>query len=223
MVGTQRYAQLLRRVSVLSDFRDRVADAIIGLRVDIESPLSAELHRIDVRSTLRGDQWVNAALLALGDQELDSHARVLGGTVGPYPYSEPLPEQGFRGQASVVAHGATAVAPSSMLTLQVELINESDLQWISPLGNGIRPFGIYLGHYWSSVDSTLPPAEQPRTWIEEAVDGSSSGVHVMTVRVPETPGEYWLEIDLVQESVCWFKGRGFTPARLQVRVEAALP
>ena len=221
--ATERYAGLLRTSSVLSGFRDRVADAIVSLRVDIDSPLSSELHRIDVRSTLKADRWVSAALAALDDQELDSHARILGGTVGPYPYSEPLPEHGFRGQASVLAHSATAVAPSSMVTVQVELINDGELPWISPLGNTIRPFGIYLGHYWSTADSTQLPAEQPRTWIEEAVDGSSSGVHVMTVRAPEVPGDYCLEIDLVQESVCWFKGRGFIPARLQVHVEAAQP
>jgi len=45
----------------------------------------------------------------------------------------------------------------------------------------------------------------------------------MTVRTPDVPGEYHLEIDLVQESVCWFKSRGFIPARLVVRVEAAQP
>lgn len=223
--ATERYARLLRTSSVLSGFRDRVAEAIVSLRVDIDSPLSSELHRIDVRSTLKADRWVNAALAALDDQELDSHARILGGTVGPYPYSEPLPEYGFRGQASILTHSATAVTPSSMVTVQVELINEGELAWISPHGNTIRPFGIYLGHYWSAsaADSTQSPAEQPRTWIEEPVEGSSSGVHVMTVRAPELPGDYCLEIDLVQESVCWFKGRGFIPARLQVHVEAAQP
>ncbi|MFA4914601.1 MAG: hypothetical protein WC590_13290, partial [Burkholderiaceae bacterium] len=101
--------------------------------------------------------------------------------------------------------------------------NDGDCQWISPLGHAMRPYGIYLGHFWSPADSTQPQAEQPRTWIEEAVDRSSSGIHTMTVRTPDVPGEYHLEIDLVQESVCWFKSRGFIPARLVVRVEAAQP
>lgn len=221
--ATERYAQLLRGHRVLADFRDHVADAVASLKVDIDSPLASELQRIDVRTSLRGDRWVNPALAALADQELDSHARIVGGTVGPYPYNGPLPDAGFLGQALVLEHDAGVVAPSSMISLRVELTNDSECQWLSPLGHAMRPFGIYLGHFWSSADSTHPLAEQPRTWIEEAVDKSSSGIHVMKVRAPDVPGEYHLEIDLVQESVCWFKSRGFVPARLVVHVEAAQP
>lgn len=221
VAASEQYATLLRSNSVLSGFRDHIAAAICSLKVDIESPLSSELQRIDVRATLRGDRWLSNAISALGDQKLDSHACIVGETVGPYPYSEPLPEQGFRGKAAVLSHGGTAVAPSSALTVQVELINESALQWFSPTGNAIRPFGIYLGHFWLPSDRTLPPIEQPRTWIEEPVDGESSGIHIMTVQAPDVPGDYCLEIDLVQESVCWFKGRGFVPARLKVHVESA--
>ncbi len=221
--AAERYARLLRSHRVLGDFRDHVASAVASLKIDIDSPLSSELQRIDVRTSLRGDRWVKPALAALGDQELDSHARIVGGTVGPYPYNEPLPDTGFQGQATVLEHDAGVVPPSSMLSLRVELTNDGDCQWISPLGHAMRPYGIYLGHFWSPADSTQPQAEQPRTWIEEAVDRSSSGIHTMTVRTPDVPGEYHLEIDLVQESVCWFKSRGFIPARLVVRVEAAQP
>ncbi len=223
VAASEKYAGLLRNNSVLSGFRDHIAGAIGSLKVDIDSPLSSELQRIDVRATMRPDRWLSTAVAALGDQKLDSHARIVGETVGPYPYSEPLPEGAFRGKAAVVSHGDTAVPPASVLTVQVELTNESDLQWFSPIGNAIRPFGIYLGHYWSTADMTLPPIEQPRTWIDEPVDGDSSGVHVMTVQAPAEPGNYCLEIDLVQESVCWFKGRGFIPARLQIHVQSAQP
>lgn len=221
--ATEQYARMLRTHHVLSGFRDKVANAISSLRVDIDSPLSKELQRIDVRTSLRGDQWVNTAIAALGDQQLDSHARIVGGTVGAYPYSEPLPEEAFLGQAAVVEQDIGTVPAASVFSLQVELTNDSQYQWFSPLGHVIRPFGIYLGHHWASVDSALPPVEQPRTWIEDAVDQSSPGLHVMTIRAPDVPGEYYLEIDLVQESVCWFKSRGFLPARLHVNVEATLP
>ncbi len=221
--ATEQYVRMLRSHHVISGFRDTVAAAVASLKVDIDSPLSKELQRIDVRAGLRGDRWVNAAIAALGDQQLDSHANILGGTVGAYPYNEALPEEGFRGQAAVLEENIGRVEPARMISLQVELTNDSPYQWFSPLGHVIRPFGIYLGHHWAAVDSTLPPAEQPRTWIEDAVDHSGPGVHVMTVRAPDVPGEYYLEIDLVQESVCWFKSRGFVPARLHVNVEAAQP
>lgn len=219
--ATERYSRLLRSNKVLSEFRDRVANAVASLKIDIDSPLSGELQRIDVLSTLRADRWVSKAVAALGKQELDSHARIVGETVEPYPYSAPLPEAAFEGKASVLDHDLGTVEPLSMISLQVELTNDSEYQWLSPLGHAVRPFGIYLGHFWFSADSTLPLAEQPRTWMDGTVDQSSSGVHVMTVHAPDLPGEYYLEIDLVQENVCWFKSRGFVPARLHVNVEAA--
>lgn len=221
--ATDKYVRMLRTHHVLSGFRDSVAEAVSSLKVDIDSPLYKELQRIDVRTSLRGDRWVNTAIGALGDQQLDSRAQIVGATVGAYPYSEPLPEAAFLGQASVMEQDIGTVPAASVITLQVELTNESEYQWFSPLGHVIRPFGIYLGHHWATLDSASPPAEQPRTWIEDAVDQSSPGLHVMTVRAPELPGEYYLEIDLVQESVCWFKSRGFVPARLHVNVEATQP
>lgn len=221
--AAEQYAQLLRRHKVQSDFRDAVANAVASLKVNIDSPLSSELQRIDVRATLRGDEWVREALAGLEKQELDTHATIVGKSSGQYPYSELLPETAFKGQASVLERNLGVVAPSSMISILVELANESEYNWFSPLGHSVRPFGIYLGHFWYPADSTEPLEEQPRTWLEGVVEGASSGVQVMTIRAPDAPGRYDLEIDLVQESASWFRHRGFVPAKLHVSVEAAQP
>lgn len=221
--ATELYAQLLRRHKVQADFRDEVAKAVASLKVDIDSPLSGELQRIDVRSTLRGDRWVQAALAGLEKQELDSHGRIVGQASGQYPYTEPLPEEAFLGYATVLEQDLGIVAPSSMISILIELTNESAYKWFSPLGHSVRPFGIYLGHFWLPADSNEPLGEQPRTWMESAVEGESSGIQVMTIRAPDAPGRYDLEIDLVQESAAWFRHRGFVPAKLHVIVQAAQP
>ena len=41
----------------------------------------------------------------------------------------------------------------------------------------------------------------------------------MTVKAPQKPGDYILEIDMVHEGVTWFKERGAQPLSLQVRVQ----
>lgn len=220
-VATEQYARLLRRHRVVSDFRDQVADAVVSLKVEIDSPLVEELHRIDVLSSLRGGRWVNPALAALKDQELDSNARVVDATVGPYPYSQPLPEDAFQGHAAVPEQEMLVAQPSSMVSLRVELTNNSAYSWFSPLGHALRPFGIYLGHFWIHAETPTAVAEQPRHFIYDAVAPMSSAVYDLTVRAPAVAGDYYLEVDLVQESVCWFKSRGFSPARLLIRVEAA--
>lgn len=222
-VAADRYAGLLRRHRVLSDFRDRVADAVASLKVDIDSPLSTELQRIDVRASLRGDRWVETALRTMADQDLDSQARIRGATMGPYPYSEPLPADGYHGEASIVGELPDAVSPGSALSVKVQVSNDSEWLWFSPMGHALRPFGIYLGHFWQSADSSEAPAEQPRTWLEQPVDSSAPGVYQLEIRAPDIPGEYNLGVDLVQESVCWFRSRGFRPARHVVKVKAAQP
>ncbi len=222
-IVAEQYATLLRSSSVYSDFRDKVATALASLKVDVDSPLFGEVQRIDVRSTLRGDHWTSRALAALSERELDSHARTIGPKVGPYPYSEPLPEDAFQGRVAVVGQGMGAVQPSSMISLRIEMTNNSPHPWLSPSGQSPQPYGIYVGHFWLSSDPGQLPGEQPRQWIEDVISPSSSGEQVITVRAPEMPGEYHLEIDILQESVCWFKSRGFVPARLVVQVEAARP
>lgn len=221
--AAERYAQLLRRHKVQADFRDVVANAVASLKVNIDSPISSELQRIDVRTTLRGDDWVREALAGLEKHDLDARATIVGQSAGQYPYDELLPETAFKGQASVLERDLGVVAPSSMISIVVELANESEYRWFSPLGHSVRPFGIYLGHFWYPADSTEPLEEQPRTWLEGVVEGASSGIQVMTIRAPENPGRYDLEIDLVQESASWFRHRGFVPAKLHVSVEAAQP
>ncbi len=222
-VAAERYAGLLRTNRVLSDFRDRVADAVASLKVDIDSPLSTELQRIDVRASLRGDRWVERALVAMADQDLDSQARIRGATVGPYPYAEPLPHDGYQGEVTIVEGLPDCVAAGSALTVRVQVSNDTERPWFSPMGHAIRPFGIYLGHFWHSSDSDAPPTEQPRTWLEQPVDSSAPAVYEMEIRAPDSPGEYNLDVDLVQETVCWFKSREFRSARLVVKVEAAQP
>jgi len=222
-VAADRYAGMLRTNRVLSEFRDRVAHAVASLNVNIDSPLSTELQRIDVRASLRGDRWVETALLAMADQDLDPQARIRGATVGPYPYSEPLPHDAYQGEVTIVDGVPASVPAGSALSVKVQISNDTERPWFSPMGHALRPFGIYLGHYWHSDDSDKVPVEQPRTWLEQPVDSSAPGVYELEIRAPDAAGEYNLDVDLVQESVCWFKSRGFRPARLVVKVEAAPP
>lgn len=221
LASAEQYARVLRSNWVFSSFRDRIAKMVVDLKIDIDSPLSSELQRVDVMSMLRGDSWLTKALEGLDARELDSHARSTGNLTGPYPYSEPLPAEAFKGQLVVIESDSDPVQPSSMISVRIGVTNDSPNPWFSPPGHSVRPFGIYIGHFWHSCDPVHPVAEQPRQWIDEAIAPMSFGEQVITVRAPETPGEYQLEIDLVQEAVAWFRDREFVPARLTVTVASS--
>lgn len=218
--ATDRYVKLLKSNRVFSDFRDRVAEALADLNIDLDSPLLSEVQRIDVRSTLRGDRWVDSALKALSERQVDAHGQMIFATVEPYPYTEALPVEACQGGVVLIETDLSVAEPSSEVTVRLMLNNTSEFPWLSPPGHSVTPFGIYIGYYWRSVAAPLQQVEQPRQWIDEPIEPASCREQVISLRVPDAVGEYELEIDLVQESVCWFKSRGFVPARLLVRVEA---
>lgn len=218
--ATDRYVKLLKANRVFSDFRDRVAEALVSLKIDLDSHLSEEVQRIDIRTTLRGDRWVDSALKALSERQFDSQGRMVFATVEPYPYTEALPIEACQGGAALIETDLGVAEPSSELSVRLMLKNTGTFRWLSPPDHSVMPFGIYIGYYWRSVDAALPQVEQPRQWLDETIEPASFREQVISLRVPDAAGVYELEIDLVQESVCWFKSRGFAPARLLVRVEA---
>lgn len=217
--ATDRYVRLLKSNRVFSAFRDRVASALASLRIDLESPAAGEVQRIDVRASLRGDRWVDSALAALAERGLGSRKSTNSVVISPYPYNEALPPEAWQGKAALLDTHLGVVQPSSMLTARLMLTNDSKVQWLSPSNHSVMPFGIYIGYFWHSSNVSLAP-EQPRQWLEDAIEPASSGEQLITLQAPDAPGDYVLEVDLVQESVSWFKSRGFVPARLLVRVEA---
>ncbi|PZP60835.1 MAG: glycosyltransferase [Pseudoxanthomonas spadix] len=218
LVAAEQYARLLRNSCVLSDFRDRMAEAVASLKVDVDSPLSAALQKADLLCSMRGDRWLANALAAFSEQTLDAKAVVTGPTVAAYPYAAPLPDGGWLGSARILDEDLAPVEASTLMSVRVEVTNHSNLSWFSPMGAAARPFGIYLGHFWRPLDPSESAKEQPRYHIEEEIAPFVSAVYQVEIRAPDVPGDYILEFDLVQESVSWFQDRGFSPAQLRMRV-----
>ena len=216
--AAEQYATILRTQSVLSRFRDRVASDVASLGIDVHSPLSAALQKTDLLCCMRGDVWISRALSFLEEQRLDSQARVTRGVVGAYPYTSALPEQAYRGSIRIVVDDLGEVEPSKILSVPVEVINESELPWFSPVGTVPKPYGIYMGHFWHPLDPPGQGPDQPRHHIDEEIEPGVPCTHTLLIKAPDVPGEYILEFDLVHESVCWFRHQGFTAARMQVRV-----
>lgn len=214
-----QYAKIVRNHGVLSRFRDRIADAVIGLGIDVDSPLANELQRIDVRASLRGDRWLADAMAALDGQDLDAKGHILGAGLAAYPYTEALPDDGYLGRARATENDLGTVPPSTRISVAIELTNGSGYPWLSPSGQALRPYGIYVGYFWHHVSSERVPAEQPRTRLERPVDPGSTLIQKIEIQAPDVPGEYHLEVALVQESACWFTSRGFESSRTLLRVE----
>ena len=106
------------------------------------------------------------------------------------------------------------VRPGEQLAISVEVMNQSDAIWVT---EGNQP--VYLSHHWLDENGGMVIFDGFRTPLpcKEIPPGNLVQATVM-VEVPKEPGDFILELTLVQERVTWFEKRGFMTERLAVKV-----
>jgi hypothetical protein len=106
------------------------------------------------------------------------------------------------------SHGDATARAGGALTVPVQVTNLSRL----PLSRGSAPFGLSY-HVWSA-DRRWLRFDNPRTWFEEPLLPGDGRTFDVEVQVPETPGTYEIEFDIVWEGVLWLKDHGNPTARI---------
>jgi LCP family protein required for cell wall assembly len=101
---------------------------------------------------------------------------------------------------------------------KIKVKNTGALEWNR---NGDKP--VYLSYHWIDFNSRESVVfDGKRSIIPE--DGVSIGDEVtfnLTVVSPSKPGEYILQIDLVQEGVTWFSFQGVPPLERYISVDVS--
>jgi SAM-dependent methyltransferase len=105
--------------------------------------------------------------------------------------------------------------PSALSTLLVRLTNRSPVPWPHDIPAGRH---ISVGNHWLRHDGTIAVHDDGRTLLPCTVDPGGSIEVALTVQAPSEPGKYVLEVDLVQEHVCWFADKGSATARVPIGV-----
>jgi SAM-dependent methyltransferase len=114
--------------------------------------------------------------------------------------------------ASLALAGAVpALVPDQHRVIRVEVRNQSGLCW--PAGPRLA-----VGNHWRGAEGDLLVLDDGRAALAEQLDPGVATLLDLPVRVPATPGAYVLEVDLVEEGVCWFADRGSVPLRIAVAV-----
>jgi hypothetical protein len=130
--------------------------------------------------------------------------------------SAPLPDNGFRATLNV-ANPPARLAPGETATLTVKVKNASDVAW--PLGG--RPgdgfFQVNLGDHWKDAEGKEVKVDE-RIAMPHAVGPGEEVERLLVVKAPDKPGDYVLELDVVQEGVAWFSQKGSQPLKLNVKV-----
>jgi hypothetical protein len=111
--------------------------------------------------------------------------------------------------------------------LRVEVKNVSDTNWFT---NGLDPsyklrssdddmYRMYLANHWLDANEKMLINDDGRAALPEVVNAGTSATITLEINAPPKPGEYVLELDLVQENVTWFGAKGSQTTKHRIKVE----
>ena len=90
--------------------------------------------------------------------------------------------------------------------------------WPASVEDGDYP--VRLGYRWSGTSEPDGSYDGHRINLPRPVRPNESVVCEFDVEPPETPGDYFLQLNLVQEHVAWFQDKGCKSLEHRVRVVA---
>jgi hypothetical protein len=133
----------------------------------------------------------------------------------------PLPDRGFR--ALLAFKDAPAkLRAGQKETVIVRVKNGSQVFWWARGGelndSNSNKFYIALGNLWLQEDGKLLTEMDGRMGLPKDLRPGEEVEVPLSISAPTTPGNYILEVDLVQEQVSWFHDKGSPTAKTNVTV-----
>jgi hypothetical protein len=113
-----------------------------------------------------------------------------------------------------VLEPVTSAQAGAIITLPVNVRNTSNFVWQNQGSNPVN-----LSYHWldASGDNIIV-FEGERTPLPENIPPQQEAQINATIRIPETPGNYTLSLNMVQEGVIWFDNAGAPATNIPVSV-----
>jgi len=133
-----------------------------------------------------------------------------------------LPENGFKATISLIDPAAKLRA-GEKTTIQVKVKNASDVLWYARGAqintSADNKFYLAAGDRWlNAADEKLVTDMDGRYGLDKDLRPGEETEVPLAITAPKEPGDYILEVDLVQEQVAWFHDKGSPTARTKVTV-----
>jgi SAM-dependent methyltransferase len=118
----------------------------------------------------------------------------------------------------LVVDAPAALQAGEHATLRMAVTNNGTAPW----GEGIPASRrICIGNHWLAEDGAMVAADDGRAPVRGRIGVRETFEVSLEVQAPATPGRYRIEIDLVQERICWFAERGSRTVNVPVTVSGA--
>jgi hypothetical protein len=135
------------------------------------------------------------------------------------PYATaPLPENGYKAKITL-PDPPTKLRAGQKVVIQVKVQNASDVPWKVRGGGADNKFYIAVGDRWlKAADESLVTNQDGRRGLDRNLKPSEETEVPLLITAPKEPGDYILDVDLVQEQVAWFHDKGSPTASVKVSV-----
>lgn len=164
---------------------------------------------------------VNTSLLtgcASRKSGTNSTANTSTATTPELPYATaPLPDSGYKATITLPDPPSKLRAGEKVI-IQVKAKNASDVSWKVRGGGVDNKFYIAAGNRWLKPDGSLITAMDGRHGLDKNLKPGEETEVPLQITAPKDPGDYILEVDLVQEQVAWFLDKGSPTAKTKITV-----
>ena len=132
-----------------------------------------------------------------------------------------LPNNGFKAEITLIDPPAK-LRTGQKETIRVKVKNASDVMWWARGARiNTRPdnkFYIAAGDRWLKSDGSLLTNMDGRYGIPKDLAPGEETELPLLITAPKEPGDYTLEVDLVQEQVAWFSEKGSPTAKTKITI-----
>jgi hypothetical protein len=137
------------------------------------------------------------------------------------PAPTPLPNTAFKAELSIIDPPKQLHA-GEKTKVRVKIKNASnDVWWERGAPTNTRPDNKYYvaaGDRWLKADGSLLTEMDGRIGIGKDLKPGEETEVSLLIQAPKDPGDYTLDIDLVQEQVTWFHDKGSPTAKAKITV-----
>lgn len=133
----------------------------------------------------------------------------------------PLPDKGFKAQITL-PDPPLKLRMGQKETITVKVKNTSDVIWWQRGGEinerDDNKFYIAVGNHWLDKDGKRTSDLEGHNGIPKDLKPGEDSEMTLLITAPKEPGEYLIELDMVQEGVSWFGDKGSPTTKAKVTV-----
>jgi hypothetical protein len=174
---------------------------------------------------LRMDEPAPAGAVVITTEDVRPRCRALAesepyavcATEGAPRMPSPLADADFRAELRAVEVPARVVA-KSRVTIRVAVRNAGGALWLAR-ERGLSPLQLSAANHWLDAAGAVVTNDDGRGALPRDLRPGEETEITFAVNAPRRPGDYLLEVDMLQEGVSWFALKGSRTLRVAVKVE----